>query len=259
MNAWDRFWEAPDDGRAVEWVRRLTGAVLILKFLGPRRGVFHVEAMLGAWTFPYVEGLPVPSAWAFARIEETMLLFGILLATGVFVRLATPLAAALLTWPFFSSQWNYLNGLWLTILTLWVLAVMPAKRRCLQLLVCVVFGSAFVWKLNGAWFSGRAIASMADAFVVPVWRLPGWLLTWPVLLLEGGFPIAVWFPRLRVAALAAAVAFCAAVEVVTPTDTFVVQVAALLAAFKTRSPAVGAGGPVPTPQPPSRSIRRASS
>lgn len=225
----------PDDGRAIEWVRRLTGGVLILKFLGPRRGVFHVEAMLDGWTFPYIEGLPVPSAWMLARIEEAMLLFGILLAAGVFARVVAPLAAALLTYVFFTSQWNYLNGLWLTILTLWVLAALPEKRRCLQTLVCVVFGSAFLWKLNGAWFSGRAIASMADAFVVPVWKLPGWMLTWPVLILEGGFPIAVWFPRARVAALVAAVVFCVAVECVTPTDTFVFQVMALLASFKSRA------------------------
>ena len=69
------------------------------------------------------------------------------------------------------------------------------------------------------------------------WKLPGWTLTWPVLFFEGGFPIAVWFPRLRRAAIAAGVVFCLGVEAVTPTDTFVYQVMALLAAFIARAQA----------------------
>ena len=286
--AWNRFWFAPTPAHSLCLLRIFFAATFVMRMTGlhglwrvdeltmalPKRGIFPVGSMLGGWRMPYpvLEWLlPLPGAWQLARIEELLLILGVLLMVGLWTRYAAPLLAGLLTYVFLLSMWNYHHHMLLFVIVFWILAFSPCARhfsldarlrdpdrpqppmsamplRMIQVLVCVLYLFTFLWKCNASWLDGTIMrifhdaGSMQglfiDAFdqlgVVPPYRAMG-LAT---LAIEGAFVLLIWPRRPRAVMLWLGVMLHLGVDALMHVNTYSYQIMALYIAFI--HPAAGA-------------------
>lgn len=98
----------------------------------------------------------------------------------------------------------------------------PWAERLMQVQICVVYGKAGLWKLQGkSWREGTSIHYLAqvDSFrrfdVRPFMNsvVPVRACTWLVLAIELGFPICVWIEEFRYPILVAALVLHLSIEV----------------------------------------------
>jgi len=264
-SAWNRFWFDRDDGAALCLFRALIGGCLVLKLTGltglyrltsltpafPRRGVFPIGDLLGGFTVPYawLEWLPLPTPFWFARIEDALLVLAILVTLGLFTRIALFLLVPLFTYVFFSSQLNYYHHMFFLLCSLAILAFSRCEHRfsldalrasvrereegsvlpvrLLQVLVCAVYGFAFLAKCNAGWLDGSVIESLADTGaleqpladqVIAVIGYRG--IAWFTLLIEALLPVCLWIPRVRVAALVGGVSLHLGIDLLMNVNSF---------------------------------------
>ncbi|MFM8634078.1 MAG: HTTM domain-containing protein [Planctomycetia bacterium] len=94
-------------------------------------------------------------------------------------------------------------------------------QRILQLQVCLLYLATGTWKMTGrTWREGSAVGVVLQLGEFQRFPIPEFLMTpamsqamtWGTLLFEFGFPVLVWFPRLRIPMLLAGLAFHAGLE-----------------------------------------------
>ena len=88
----------------------------------------------------------------------------------------------------------------------------PAAFRALQFQVCLIYAAAFCFKAKGAaWLDGSSVYIVQQLTEFQRFPLPDILrtvfmakiLTWTTMLIEGGFPLLVWFRDTRLIAIIA--------------------------------------------------------
>ncbi|NDE15771.1 hypothetical protein EBZ80_12660 [bacterium] len=90
-------------------------------------------------------------------------------------------------------------------------SINPAAFRAMQFQVCVLYAAALVFKLRGdAWLNGSAVYIVQQLTEFQHFPVPGFLRTpfmgkvqtWGTLLVEGAFPLLVWFRDTRLIVIA---------------------------------------------------------
>ena len=272
---WNQFWFAEISAQRFGLLRIWLGVCLVLKCISfdglfqlaggalsiPNRSMWEVTYLLDSWQMPFFDWLPVPDAFWLARLEDLLLIFAILLTVGLATRLVALTTAALFSYLFFLSQWNFHHHLFLFLLVLWILAAVPCGRhfsldtlltdprrqsrltsglplRLLQGLVISIYLATFVWKSNGVWWSGeileilRASGSLrgpladnaAPLIGDPLCSRMAWAMA-------GLIPIGLLFRRTRQCALGAGVLLHLGIDLSISIGTFSYQMLALYIVF----------------------------
>ncbi len=90
-------------------------------------------------------------------------------------------------------------------------SINPAALRAMQFQVCVLYAAAVVFKLKGAaWLNGSAVYIVQQLTEFQHFPVPGFMRTpfmskvqtWGTLVIEGAFPILVWFRDSRLPVIA---------------------------------------------------------
>ena len=275
--AWSRFWFAPIAAHSLALLRVCFGATLFLKCCGgvglsrlgsvrlvfPDRSMWEYPFLRDTWkmTYPGLDWLPQPTPFMFARLEDTLLICSVLLTVGLATRVVAPLTALLFSYLFFLSQWNFHHHLYLFLIVLWVLACSrcalhfsldavlrsPERHdesisawpvRMVQVLVCTVYISSFLWKLNTAWFDGDILrilegtGSLHGSLIFWARDLVGYrTLSVTALLLEGLVPLMIVFKPTRRWAILCGIALHVGIDLVVDVGTFGYQMLALYVVF----------------------------
>ena len=273
---WNQFWFAPSRLHSLGLLRLCFGFTLVLRITGatglfrvgsiaahfPDRTLWPVRQMLNTFHAPYtwLGWLPLPTPFWFGRLEEILLVLSLLLTVGLGTRLVAPLTAALFSYLFFLSQWNYYHHLLLFIPVLWILAIWPSGRtfsldallkprhlpeptgtilplRLLQVLVCMIYLFTFLWKLNEGWFSGQIMTlftttgTMQGPFAPWLNHLGPRTLSLGTLAIEGFLPLGLlWRPTRRTAMLAGLVLHVS-IDATMRVNTYSYQMMVLYVAF----------------------------
>ena len=276
VSNWNRFWFTSCHLHTLGLLRACFGFTLVLRITGttglfrigahtaqfPDRSLWPVRQMLDTFHAPYawLEWLPLPTPFWFGRLEELLLVFSLLLTVGLGTRLVAPLTAALFTYLFFLSQWNYYHHLLLFVPVLWILAIWPSGRtfsldaqlrpsvlpepprsilplRLLQVLVCTIYLFTFLWKLNAGWFSGHIMTLFVETGTVQgpfgpwLQKLGNQTLSLGTLAIEGFLPLGLLFRRTRRVAILAGLLLHLSIDATMRVNTFSYQMVVLYLAF----------------------------
>lgn len=276
ISNWNRFWFAPCHLHTLGLLRACFGFTLVLRITGttglfrigshtaqfPDRSLWPVRQMLDTFHAPYawLEWLPLPTPFWFGRLEDLLLVSSLLLTIGLGTRLVAPLTAALFTYLFFLSQWNYYHHLLLFLPVLWILAIWPSGRtfsldaqlrqsqlpeplasilplRLLQVLVCAIYLFTFLWKLNAGWFGGHIMTLFVETGTVQgpfapwLQQLGNQTLSLGTLAMEGFLPLGLLFRPTRRVAMLAGLMLHLSIDATMRVNTFSYQMVVLYLAF----------------------------
>jgi vitamin K-dependent gamma-carboxylase len=250
---WIAWLEAPQDAAALGVVRFLVGCLVAVSaarlliygwvdsfFVTPR---FHFKH----WGFDWV---PVPGPFAVHVLVWATLALGVLVALGLFHRVAVVLLAGLFTWVQLLDATNYLNHYYLVSLLLALMALMPlggtlgldaliwpAKRvtalpRWMTVLLRFQVGIVYLFaakaKLGSDWLLHAQplniwLAARADTPLVGPW-LGRWevalAMSWAGFLFDGTIVLWLSLARTRAAAFAVLVLFHAVTGYLFPIGMF---------------------------------------
>jgi hypothetical protein len=100
--------------------------------------------------------------------------------------------------------------------------LVPAwPQRILQLQLCILYLAAGIWKATGpTWRNGTAVGAVLQLgefqrFPIPAFLLTSFMsqvMTYGTLAFELGFPVLIWFPKLRLPVLLAGLVFHAGLD-----------------------------------------------
>lgn len=244
LAAWNDFWFAEASPISLA-VFRILFALALLQEIGTSRALNIHAVADDTFHLPYLVALPLLPEGFYGFLYDLQIPLAILLVLGVASRATCGVLLAIQGYIFFADQLNFRNHPYLFLLLLLLLALSPARealslagitralrrrrpwteglygpdrpltfQRMIQVQLCITYVFAALHKLHPAYLDGGVLDSLMKEGVLPALDLPLPVLTTLAGLsvaIELALPIALWFEKTKLPAIAVGVVFHATI------------------------------------------------